>query len=141
GSLAAASNGIGVYHLYGDETTHGEGYNMQQIPKPAQGLYGQLTSVMGHSYTLHSPGAVRDALRKGAATVFHPWRPGPFYLNLPINTHPAPATLRLDALPVAPRYAPQVPDDAGLFGEAARLIAASPRVALKVGGGARPFAK
>ena len=31
GSLAAASNGIGVYHLYGDETTHGEGYNMQQV--------------------------------------------------------------------------------------------------------------
>jgi 3D-(3,5/4)-trihydroxycyclohexane-1,2-dione acylhydrolase (decyclizing) len=141
GSLAAASNGIGVYHLYGDETTHGEGYNMQQIPKPAQGLYGQLTSAMGHSYTLHSPGAVRDALRKGAATVFHPWRPGPYYLNLPINTQPAPATLRLDALPVAPRYAPQVPDDAGLFGEAAGLIAASPRVAIKVGGGARPFAQ
>lgn len=141
GSLAAASNGIGIYHLYGDETTHGEGYNMQQIPKPAQGLYGQLTSVMGHSYTLHSPGAVREALRKGAATVFHPWRPGPFYLNLPINTQPALATLRLDALPVAPRYAPQVPDDAGLFAEAARLIAASPRVAIKVGGGARPFVK
>jgi 3D-(3,5/4)-trihydroxycyclohexane-1,2-dione acylhydrolase (decyclizing) len=34
-SLAAASNGVGVYHLYGDETTHGEGYNMQQVPKPA----------------------------------------------------------------------------------------------------------
>ena len=33
GSLAAASNGVGVYHIYGDETTHGEGYNMQQIPK------------------------------------------------------------------------------------------------------------
>src|SRR5262245_32499640 len=32
GSLAAASNGVGVYHLYGDETTHGEGYNMQQVP-------------------------------------------------------------------------------------------------------------
>ena len=31
GSLAAASNGVGVYHLYGDETTHGEGYNMQQV--------------------------------------------------------------------------------------------------------------
>ncbi len=27
-SLAAASNGVGVYHIYGDETTHGEGYNM-----------------------------------------------------------------------------------------------------------------
>ena len=34
GSLAAASNGVGVYHIYGDESTHGEGYNMQQVPKP-----------------------------------------------------------------------------------------------------------
>ncbi len=33
GSLAAASNGVGVYHVYGDETTHGEGPNMQAIPK------------------------------------------------------------------------------------------------------------
>ena len=39
GSLAATSNGIGLYHIYGDETTYGEGYNMQQIPKPAQGLF------------------------------------------------------------------------------------------------------
>ena len=33
GSLAAASNGVGVWHLYGDETTEDEGPNMQQIPK------------------------------------------------------------------------------------------------------------
>ncbi len=32
GSLAAASNGVGVYHIYGDETTYGEGYNMQLVP-------------------------------------------------------------------------------------------------------------
>ena len=37
GSLAAASNGVGVYHLYGDETTHREGYDMQQLPRPEQG--------------------------------------------------------------------------------------------------------
>ena len=41
GSLASASNGVGVYHIYGDETTFGEGYNMQQIPKEEQGLFGQ----------------------------------------------------------------------------------------------------
>ena len=78
GSLAAASNGVGIYHLYGDETTHGEGYNMQQIPRPEQGLFGRLTAAMGGSYTLYAPGAVRDALRKGAATVFHPTKAGPF---------------------------------------------------------------
>jgi 3D-(3,5/4)-trihydroxycyclohexane-1,2-dione acylhydrolase (decyclizing) len=71
-SLAASSNSIGVYHLYGDETTHGEGYNMQQVPKPAQGVFSQISSLMGASYTLHSPGSLRDGLRKGASSVFHP---------------------------------------------------------------------
>ncbi len=33
GSLSALSNGAGVYFLLGDETTHDEGYNMQQIPR------------------------------------------------------------------------------------------------------------
>ncbi|MFL6673161.1 MAG: thiamine pyrophosphate-binding protein, partial [Massilia sp.] len=54
GSLAAASNGVGVYHIYGDETTHGEGYNMQQIPRRHQGLYGQMGALMGESYVLHT---------------------------------------------------------------------------------------
>src|ERR1700755_2252814 len=65
GSLAAASNGVGVYHIYGDETTYGEGYNMQQIPKPAQGLFGRMTADMGESYTLHTPQALREAMRRG----------------------------------------------------------------------------
>ena len=47
GSLAAASNGVGLYHIYGDETTRGEGYNMQQVPKPEQGLFGRITALMG----------------------------------------------------------------------------------------------
>src|SRR3712207_3538013 len=55
GSLAAASNGVGVYHVYGDETTFGEGYNMQQVPKPEQHIYGQMTALMGESYVLHTP--------------------------------------------------------------------------------------
>ena len=137
GSLAAASNGVGVYHLYGDETTHGEGYNMQQIPRPGQGLFGSLTERMGASYTLHTPAALRDALRNGSAAVFHPWRPAPFYLNLPLNTQLARVSLRLDALasrPVWPRL--PIPDEATLA-VAAKLIAGAGRVAIKVGAGAR----
>ena len=141
GSLAASSNGVGLYHLYGDETTHGEGYNMQQVPKPAQGLFGQITALMGASFTLHSPAALREALRKGAATVFHPWRAGPFYVNLPLNTQPQDTTLRLDALPAVPAFAPTVPADRELLAEAAALIAGAERVAVKAGGGARPFAE
>lgn len=140
GSLVSASNGVGVYHLYGDETTHGEGYNMQQVPKPVQGLFGQITSLMGQSYTLHSPGALRAALRRGAVTVFHPWRPGPFYVNLPLNTQPRETRIRLDALPEPPQFTPAVPGSDDGLAEAARLIAESRRVAIKAGGGARSFA-
>ena len=70
GALAAASNGVGVYHIYGDETTFGEGYNMQQVPKEEQGLFGQMTAILGRSYTLHTPEAIRDALRRGAMQVY-----------------------------------------------------------------------
>ena len=46
GSLTALSNGAGVYYLLGDETTHDEGPNMQQIPRREQGLYLKLTSCL-----------------------------------------------------------------------------------------------
>ncbi len=140
-SLAAASNGVGVYHIYGDETTHGEGYNMQQVPKPEQGLFGRITGAMGGAYTLHAPAAVRDALRKGATTVFHPWKAGPFYLNMPLNTQPADVSLRLDALPKRPEFPPLVPAGKDIIDQAARLIAAASRVAIKAGGGTRSAAQ
>src|ERR1700710_3074692 len=98
GSLAAASNGIGVYHIYGDETTFGEGYNMQQVPKPQQGIYGRIAADIGEAYTLHTPEALREALRRGACRVFHPYKSGPFYLMLPINTQPQVLELNLAAL-------------------------------------------
>ena len=99
GSLAAASNGVGVYHIYGDETTGGEGYNMQQIPKEEQGLFGRLTAVMGQSYTLHTPGALRECLRRGTMCVHHPYKAAPFYLLLPLNTQPQMTTVNLNTLP------------------------------------------
>ncbi|MES0884234.1 thiamine pyrophosphate-dependent enzyme [Roseibium sp. SCP14] len=140
GSLAASSNGIGLYHIYGDETTHGEGYNMQQVPKPEQGLFGQITAAMGASYTLHAPGAVRDALRRGAATVFHPWKAGPFFLNLPLNTQPETVELRLDALPVRPRYPSTSTPNERALEEAVDLITRHSKIAIKAGGGARSAA-
>ncbi|MFL6663020.1 MAG: thiamine pyrophosphate-dependent enzyme [Rhizobacter sp.] len=141
GSLAAASNGVGVYHLYGDETTHGEGYNMQQIPKPQQHLYGQLTALMGQSYVLHTPEALRDALRRGTQCVHHPVKAGPFYLMLPINTQPKvihdfdlgglPERLQVNRCGVA---------DAKVIDEAVALMRRHPRIVMKIGGGGRKFA-
>jgi 3D-(3,5/4)-trihydroxycyclohexane-1,2-dione acylhydrolase (decyclizing) len=137
GSLASASNGVGVYHIYGDETTFGEGYNMQQVPKEEQGLFGQMTAVMGRSYVLHTPQALRDALRRGALTVNHPYRAGPFYLLLPLNTQPAPLTVNLAALPEPPALPKLAPASTEAFEQAVAQIARAARVAIKAGGGTR----
>lgn len=137
GSLAAASNGVGVYHLYGDETTHGEGYNMQQVPKAEQGLYGRITALMGRSYVLHTPQALREALREGAITVNHPYKAGPFYLLLPINTQPQVMDLNLAALPELPHFVPVVAADATRFAQARALIGSHARIVIKAGGGSR----
>src|SRR5476649_2926727 len=137
GSLASASNGVGVYHIYGDETTFGEGYNMQQVPKQEQHLFGQMTAIMGRSYVLHTPQALRDALRRGALTVNHPYRAGPFYLLLPLNTQPAPLNLNLAALPERPKFPSLAPAGDAEIEHAAQLIASTARVAIKAGGGTR----
>lgn len=141
GSLAAASNGVGVYHLYGDETTHGEGYNMQQIPKPQQHLYGQMTALMGQSYVLHTPEALRDALRKGTQCVHHPVKAGPFFLLLPINTQPQIIDdLDLSTLPERLQVARTMVADRSVIDDAVSLIGRHPRIVMKVGGGGRAFA-
>ncbi len=137
GSLAAASNGVGVYHIYGDETTYGEGYNMQQVPKEEQGAFGRMTAVLGQSYVLHTPQAVRDALRRGALCVNHPYRAGPFYLLLPLNTQPARLSVNLAALPARPNLPKLAPADDTAIDEAAAMIAKAGKVAIKAGGGTR----
>lgn len=140
GSLAAASNGVGVWHIYGDETTHDEGFNMQQIPKHQQGLYGQLTAVMGESYVLHTPEALRTALRRGSLRVNHPHFAGPFYLLLPINVQPRTLRgLRVGSLPqrILPP-ATAVADDRAVE-EAVDLIHRHRRIVIKAGGGTRGF--
>jgi len=140
GSLSSASNGVGVWHVYGDETTHGEGYNMQQIPKREQHLFGRLTAVMGESFTLYDPDSLRDCLRRGAARVHHPYRAGPFYIQLPLNVQPKRIPrLNLEALPERPGSDRVAPLDDGPYAAAADLIRRHRRVLVKVGGGARRF--
>jgi len=141
GSLAAASNGVGLYHIYGDETTYGEGYNMQQVPKPTQHIYGQMTALMGQSYVLHTPEAIRDALRRGTHCVHHPVKAGPFYLLLPLDAQPRVIeNLNLLALPERLKLPRQTVGDAAALDEAARLVALHQKIVIKAGGGARAFA-
>ncbi len=135
GSLVASSNGVGLYHIYGDETTHGEGYNMQQIPKPEQGLYGRLTHVMGESYVMHTPEALRDALRRGTLRVNHPHKAGPFYLLLPLNTQPRRVQLNLAALPEKLSLPKVSVADTEALEAAATLIRQYDKITIKAGGG------
>jgi len=135
-SLVPASDGIGVWYILGDETTEDEGFNMQQVPKYEQGLFLRLCSTLGHAYSLHTPLAVATALRRGHATVDHPYRAGPFFLLLPMNTQPA--MLRQFVLNELPRDVPiAVGPAAGDYTAAAAMLLGSPRVVVRVGGGAR----
>ena len=138
-SLVPASDNLGVWYLFGDETSEDEGFNMQQIPKHEQGLFLQLTASMGRSYTLHTPAALPTALRRGATTVDHPSRSGPFYLLLPMNTQPAwMADFNLDELPEA--HQSTLGPAEGDYSQAARWIRDAQRVIIKVGGGGRAAA-
>ncbi len=136
GSLAAASDGVGVWHIYGEETTEDEGPNMQQIPKHEQGLFLRLCQTMGNAYALHTPGALSTALRRGLNTVEHPYRAGPFYLLLPMNTQCSVIkNFNLDELPAgAP---PAIGPATTGYAEAIEAIKTASRVVVKVGGGAR----
>ncbi len=138
GSLTAASNGVGVYHIYGDETTHDEGFNMQQIPRNEQGLFLKLCSAMGAAYALYEPWSLFSALRRGAVHVGGPGSAGPAFLLVPMNVQPV--VLRncnMLEFPGAFEAAATVTAEATVFEEATRLAQASKRVVIKVGNGAR----
>ncbi len=137
GSLASASNGIGVYHIYGDETTHDEGPNMQQIPISRQGGFLSLATAMGSGYQLHTPESLFTALRLGAATVFNPEFPGPFFLLLPMNTQAAILEdCNLLELPEVPRFVPAACVDQQAYARATDLARSAKAVTIKLGGGA-----
>ena len=137
GSLAAASNGIGVYHIYGDETTNGEGYNMQQIPKPEQGIFGKIGALMGQSHTLHTPGSLRECMRRGTACVHHPYKAGPFFIMLPINTQPQRTNVNLKTLPPRQTFPAMAPANGDAFGDAVAFMRSNTKIVVKAGGGTR----
>ena len=142
GSLTPASDGLGVWFLLGDETTEDEGPNMQQIPGTEQDRFLRLFSAMGNTYKLHTPGAAATALRRGLNTTDHPFRPGPFFLLLPMNIQPVVVSgFNLDELPVAPPPPLGAAADDGRYAEAARAIADAEKVVVKIGGGARQSGK
>ena len=137
GSLAASSDGIGVWHLYADETTEAEGPNMQQIPGGGQEQFLKVCSAMGPAYTLHTPWALPEALRRGLNAVDDPHRGRAFYLLLPINTQPQLVDMNLGALPTGAPPRLGAASDEGRYELAARALLHAERVVVRVGGGAR----
>jgi len=136
-SLTPASGGTGVWYLLGDETSEDEGPNMQQIPKHRQQLYLEVCSALGEAYTLHTPGALATALRRGGTVVDHPHAGGPFFLLLPMNVQPAPMKrFNLDELPGGspPRLGAAQGED-GRYELAAEALLNAERVVVRVGGG------
>jgi 3D-(3,5/4)-trihydroxycyclohexane-1,2-dione acylhydrolase (decyclizing) len=136
-SIMPASDGLGVYYLCGDETSEDEGFNMQQIPRAVQGSFLKLYSQMGQAYSLHTPLALGTALRRALNTVDHPYRPGPFFFLLPMNTQCAPLPqFNLRELPWGspPALGPAHGEDR--YQQAAQAILAAKRVVVKFGGGA-----
>jgi 3D-(3,5/4)-trihydroxycyclohexane-1,2-dione acylhydrolase (decyclizing) len=135
-SLVPASDGIGVWYLLGDETTEDEGFNMQQIPRHEQGLFLQLAATIGRAYSLHTPLALSTALQRGAATIDHPYRPGPFFLLLPLNIQSSwLANFNTDELPQT--QAVSLGAAVGDYAWVANEINTARQVLIKVGGGGR----
>lgn len=138
GSIAPASDGLGVWYLLPDETTEDEGPNMQQIPKHEQGSFLRLCQTMGDAYCLHTPRSLPTALRRGCHRVNNPHRGGPFYLVLPMNTQPAMMQgFNIAELPELMPPALGAAADDGSYAVAAQALLAAERVVVKVGGGAR----
>ncbi len=138
GSLTPLSNGLGIYYLFGDETTHGEGPNMQQIPRREQELFLRLSGTMGPAYTLHTPEAIFTALKRGTSTVHNPAGEKPFYMLMPMNIQPLISrAVNLLEFPVRSTIPPQVCADDKAFEPAVRLLRNAERITVKTGGGAR----
>ncbi len=137
-SLVPLANGLGVWYIFGDETTEDEGPNFQQIPRPEQGSFQRLFSSMSQTYSLHTPLALPTALRRGLNTVDHPHRAAPFFLLLPMNIQASIMKgFNLDELPVGTPPALGAAPNNGNYEQAAKAILEAKKVVVRVGGGAK----
>ncbi|MBI9100948.1 MAG: thiamine pyrophosphate-binding protein [Spirochaetales bacterium] len=138
GSLLPKSNGLGVYYIFGDETTHNEGPNMQQIPIDKQDLFLSMTSIMSGSYSLNTPEAVFTALKRGYSTVCSPLGESPFFFHLPMNIQgKVMENMNLSELPIPAKLSDKIKTSEECCAEAVSLIGKYKKITIKAGGGAR----
>ena len=142
GSLASASNGLGIYHIYGDETTHDEGFNMQQIPRNEQALFLKMCSTMGNAYALYEPKSIFTALRRGAVHTGKQGFSGPFFLLAPMNVQPTIIeNCNLLELPGPFTQPAPVSNDTSAYAAATDAVKKASRITIKIGNGARGAGK
>lgn len=138
GSLCAASNGVGVYHIYGDETTHDEGFNMQQIPKNEQGLFLKMMSIMGNAYALYEKQSIFTVLRRGAVVVGKKGFNTPFFMLVPMNVQPE-IIEKCNLLEFPDCYSESnlICEDNFIFAKATEAVKSAEKITIKLGVGAR----
>ena len=138
-SIAPASDGIGVWYLFGDETTEDEGPNMQQIPHARAG--GLPEAVLGDGARLHAAHAA-GAVGGAAAWAEHGRPPAPRRAVLPAAAdehavQPAAALQPGRAAGRARRRGWAQRPTMARYDAAARRWRSAERVVVRVGGGAR----
>lgn len=137
GSLTAVSNNIGVWHIYGDETTRDEGFNMQQIPREEQLGFLKTFEQMGCAYTLQDPYSVFTALKRGAVVTGRKAGAALFFLLAPMNRQPEIMPgCNLLAFPQAFREPLMQCADPEAYDRACEAIARAKRITIKYGRGA-----
>ncbi len=137
-SLVGLSDAVGVYYIFGDETTQDEGFNMQQIPRSEQGLFLRLFSTMSDAYSLYDPLSLHTALMRGLTATNDPVRQRPFYLLAPMNRQGETlAGFNLDELPWGSPPKVAACDDEEALAEAAEALIKAKRVVIRAGGGSR----
>ncbi len=138
GSLTPLANGVGIYYIFGDETTHNEGPNFQQIPRREEDLFLKLTSVMGKSYSIHTPESIFTALKWGYVATRNKSREEPFFMLLPMNVQgKVMHNCNLLEFPGSLAIPAQISVDNNSFEKAVNLISCSEKITVKTGGGAK----
>lgn len=137
-SIMPKSNCLGVYYIFGDETSHSEGPNMQQIPKRTQDLFLTLGNTMSEAFTLTEPWAIATALKRGYQTTYSQ-REAPFFFFMPLNKQPVKLEkFNLSELPYYENPIPkQIFTDKTYIEKAISLIEKYDKVLIKIGGGAK----
>src|SRR5690606_8704713 len=92
-------------------------------------------ALMGDAYSLHTPWALPEAMRRGLDTVDDPHRAGPFFLLLPITVQPQTFSFNLRTLPTAAPPPLGAAADGGRYDEAAKALLEGARVVVKAGAG------